>query len=51
VHVLPDVGHLRALSAEGVLLIEAFDRICGKRLKSLIPLLMSAMERHGAILR
>jgi len=26
---------------------EAGDRICGKRLKPLIPLLISAMERHG----
>jgi hypothetical protein len=26
---------------------EAADRICGKRLKELIPLLIEAMERHG----
>ncbi|MBC7738808.1 MAG: transposase, partial [Candidatus Saccharibacteria bacterium] len=30
-----------------VLLWEASDRICGKRLKPLIPLLIPAMERHG----
>ena len=30
-----------------VVLWEAADRICGKRLKPLIPLLISAMERHG----
>jgi hypothetical protein len=30
-----------------VLLWEASDRICGKRLKPLIPVLMTAMERHG----
>ncbi len=30
-----------------VVLWEAADRICGKRLKPLIPLLMPAMERHG----
>jgi hypothetical protein len=26
---------------------EASDRICGKRLKPLVPLLVEAMERHG----
>ena len=30
-----------------VVLWEAADRICGKRLKPLIPLLIPAMERHG----
>lgn len=30
-----------------VVLWEAGDRICGKRLKPLIPLLVPAMERHG----
>ena len=30
-----------------VVLWEASDRICGKRLKPLIPLLVPAMERHG----
>lgn len=30
-----------------IVLWEASDRICGKRLKPLIPLLVPAMERHG----
>lgn len=30
-----------------IVLWEAGDRICGKRLKPLIPVLISAMERHG----
>lgn len=30
-----------------ILLWEASDRICGKRLKALIPSLLSAMERHS----
>ncbi len=30
-----------------VVLWEASDRICGKRLKALIPTLVAAMERHG----
>ena len=30
-----------------ILLWEASDRLCGKRLKALIPSLLSAMERHG----
>jgi hypothetical protein len=30
-----------------IVLWEASDRICGKRLKPLIPLLISALERHG----
>ncbi|MHC2432663.1 hypothetical protein ACVMB0_000038 [Bradyrhizobium sp. USDA 4451] len=30
-----------------VLLWEASDRICGKRLKALMPALIEAMERHG----
>ena len=30
-----------------VVLWEASDRICGKRLKALIPALVPAMERHG----
>ena len=30
-----------------VVLWEAADRICGKRLKPLVPLLIPAMERHG----
>ncbi|OBQ86452.1 ISNCY family transposase [Mesorhizobium sp. WSM3873] len=30
-----------------IVLWEASDRICGKRLKTLIPILVEAMERHG----
>jgi hypothetical protein len=30
-----------------ILLWEAADRICGKRLKALIPTLLAAMEKHG----
>jgi hypothetical protein len=30
-----------------VLLWEASDRVCGKRLKALLPLIIEAMERHG----
>lgn len=30
-----------------IVLWEAADRLCGKRLKSLIPMLVDAMERHG----
>ncbi len=30
-----------------IVLWEASDRVCGKRLKPLIPLLIEAMERHG----
>ena len=29
------------------LLWEAADRICGKRLKALLPVLIESMERHG----
>ena len=30
-----------------IVLWEASDRVCGKRLKPLLPLLVSALERHG----
>ena len=30
-----------------ILLWEASDRICGKRLKAMVPTLVEAMERHG----
>ena len=30
-----------------VVLWEASDRVCGKRLKPLLPLLVAALERHG----
>ena len=36
-----------AVRAALILLWEASDRICGKRLKALIPTLVPAMERHG----
>jgi hypothetical protein len=36
-----------ALKQALVILWEAADRICGKRLKPLIPNLLAAMERHG----
>lgn len=32
-----------------VLFWEASDRVCGKRLRAMLPLLVSAMERHGHI--
>ena len=32
-----------------IVLWEAADRLCGKRLKALIPTLVSAMERHGRL--
>ena len=36
-----------AAHAAVIVLWEASDRVCGKRLRSLIPILMSALERHG----
>ena len=36
-----------ALKQALVIVWEAADRICGKRLKALIPSLLTAMERHG----
>jgi hypothetical protein len=30
-----------------VVLWEASDRVCGKRLKALIPMMIEALERHG----
>jgi hypothetical protein len=32
-----------------ILLKEASDRVCGKRLKALLPVLTEAMERHGRL--
>jgi hypothetical protein len=32
-----------------ILLWEASDRVCGKRLKVLLPVLIAAMERHGRL--
>jgi hypothetical protein len=42
-----DAGFDEAVREALVVLWEAGDRICGKRLKPLIPLLILAMERHG----
>jgi hypothetical protein len=36
-----------AVRAALVVLWEASDRVCGKRLRPLVPLLLEAMERHG----
>ena len=36
-----------AVSEALIVLWEASDRICGKRLKPLLPVLLSALERHG----
>ena len=36
-----------AVVAELITLWEASDRLCGKRLKALIPVLIDAMQRHG----
>jgi hypothetical protein len=44
------VGHRtcqEAVKESLIVLWEASDRICGKRLKSLLPSLIEAMERHG----
>ena len=30
-----------------IVIWEAADRVCGKRLRPLVPILMEAMERHG----
>ena len=38
-----------AVRAALILLWEASDRVCGKRLKALLPVLMEAMERHGRL--
>ncbi len=32
-----------------IMLWEATDRVCGKRVKGLVPMLTDAMERHGHI--
>jgi len=36
-----------AARAALIVLWEASDRVCGKRLKALLPILVSALERHG----
>jgi len=47
-----DVGHGRRIYDEAVtealiVLWEAADRICGKRLKAILPDMIAALERHG----
>ena len=34
-----------------IVIWEASDRICGKRLRPLLPILVEAMERHGHLAR
>ena len=48
----PALGPARRLYDEAVrealiVVWEASDRICGKRLRPLVPILVEAMERHG----
>ena len=48
----PATGRRRRVYDEAVrqalvVLWEASDRVCGKRLKALLPVLLSALERHG----
>jgi hypothetical protein len=50
--VTPSRAHRRRVYGEGdreslIVLWEASDRICSKRLKPLIPVLLTALERHG----
>jgi hypothetical protein len=52
--VTPGRAHRRRVYGEGdreslIVLWEASDRICSKRLKPLIPVLLTALERHGRI--
>jgi hypothetical protein len=52
--VTPGRAHRRQVYGEGdreslIVLWEASDRICSKRLKPLIPVLLPALERHGRI--
>jgi len=49
-HAAPQLRPRRygtAVSEALLLLWEASDRVCGKRLKPLIPILLQALERHG----
>jgi len=41
----PDVGF--TMSEALIVVWEASDRICGKRLRPLLPILVEAMELHG----
>jgi hypothetical protein len=38
-----------AVRAALIVLWEASDRVCGKRLKALLPILLPALERHGHV--
>lgn len=38
---------MRAAREALIVLWEASDRVCGKRLRSLLPILLPALERHG----
>jgi hypothetical protein len=40
-------GHDEAVREALIVLWEASDRVCGKRLRPLLPLLIQALERHG----
>ena len=44
---LRDRQYEAAVTQALTVLWEAADRVCGKRLKALIPMLVDAMERHG----
>ena len=39
--------HDEAVGAALIVLWEASDRVCGKRLKALVPILLPALERNG----
>jgi hypothetical protein len=45
----PRTRYGRAVAEALVLLWEASDRVCSKRLKAMIPTLLPALERHGQI--
>lgn len=45
----PNIRYGRAVVGALVLLWEASDRVCSKRLKPMIPTLLPALERHGQI--
>ncbi len=47
VPVVRDRVYDEAVRLALTVLWEAADRVCGKRLKALIPMLVDAMERHG----
>jgi hypothetical protein len=45
----PRVRYGREVTEALVLLWEASDRVCSKRLKAMIPILLPALERHGQL--